>query len=1086
METTSYDELTAHFTNAQRRRVQMLLELSEFQFEQTAADSFETTVYDERDYHVEFGVDAERTLTYHCDCRDFAKSDPFPCVHIAAAIAASEEDGWLSLDDPYDGVSLPMVINLDPTGRTEPEGRYWKGAIGRLRQGANDAQGRARSAWQQGRELIFSIDVNGSQLGNGIVLETMHRDRKRDGSWGKLHPSPISRRIADSMPDPADRQIVSLLIGANAGGYYYDGYSSAMRHLLSPSMAEFLLPMICRTGRCVYGDSISGSRLTPLRWDDQGAWQLHLALNRDADADDFVLSGILHRGEERLGLSEARFVTKGGFVFLKEQVAALEDSGTFEWIKLLSEQRALRVPKDEANDLVAELNRMPRLPPVTLPPELEIQETQPAMRPRLRLRAPGRKPWGGDDRLHGEVSFDYEGTVVPDGDFTRGVFDAEHRRVVLRDSIGESAAKNRLSELGLRFESDPQTGVPTPRLPTKNLPKLVKALLLENWHVEADGKLYRRAGNFQVDVTSGIDWFDLSARVDFDGQVVTLPKLLAAMRRGENVVSLGDGTYGLLPEDWLAKYAALASVAKPEEDLLRFTRSQVGLLDALLATHPQSTFDETFGRTRDELRAFDGIAPSEPPTGFVGELRPYQKDTLGWFEFLRRFNFGGCLADDMGLGKTVQVLALLESRRTRDRSGDRTGSDRAGPSLVVVPRSLVFNWIQEAARFTPQLRVFDHSGVDRPKGSDHLADYDLIVTTYGTLRRDIIHLKDTRFDYVVLDEAQTIKNPNSESAKSARLLNAAHRLVLSGTPVQNHLGDLWSLFEFLNPGMLGAVSAFSSATISSNGADADGRALLARGLRPFILRRTKEQVATDLPARMEQTIYCELEPPQRKLYDELREHYRHSLLGLIEREGINKAKIQILEALLRLRQAACHPGLVDKSRGDDASAKLDMLLPRLAEVTDDGHKALVFSQFTQFLALVRRRLDRDKIPYEYLDGRTRDRQERVNRFQTDPDCKLFLISLKAGGLGLNLTAADYVFLLDPWWNPAVEAQAIDRSHRIGQTRQVFACRLIARGTVEEKVLALQQSKRALADAIINADNSLIRTIGRDDLSLLLS
>jgi SNF2 family DNA or RNA helicase len=403
-----------------------------------------------------------------------------------------------------------------------------------------------------------------------------------------------------------------------------------------------------------------------------------------------------------------------------------------------------------------------------------------------------------------------------------------------------------------------------------------------------------------------------------------------------------------------------------------------------------------------------------------------------------------------------------------------------------VPRSLVFNWVQEAARFTPQLRIFDHSGVDRPKGADHFADHDLIITTYGTLRRDIIHLKDTRFDYVVLDEAQTIKNPNSESAKSARLLNAAHRLVLSGTPVQNHLGDLWSLFEFLNPGMLGAVSAFSSATVSANGADADGHQLLARGLRPFILRRTKEQVATDLPARLEQTIYCELEPPQRKLYDELREHYRHSLLGLIEREGINKAKIQILEALLRLRQAACHPGLVDKTRGDDASAKLDMLLPRLAEVTEDGHKALVFSQFTQFLALVRKRLDRDKIPYEYLDGRTRDRQERVNRFQSDPECKLFLISLKAGGLGLNLTAADYVFLLDPWWNPAVEAQAIDRSHRIGQTRQVFACRLIARGTVEEKVLALQQSKRALADAIINADNSLIRTIGRDDLSLLLS
>jgi superfamily II DNA or RNA helicase len=1079
MQTTLYDELTSHFTDAQRQRVQSLCDDVEFSFAQPAPNVFTARVFDEQESAIELTIDEDRNLGYACDCSEFAESDPLPCVHIVAAITVADEDGWLNLDQLYDETSGASALSAPANGdEPQPEGRYWKGAIGRLRQTTHESQRTVRNGWQQGRELLYFIDVSGSQVGGGVVVETMHRDRKRDGSWGKMHASAISRRIAESMPDAADRQIAALLIGANAGGFYYDGYSSAMRHLLSPAMAQFLMPMMCRTGRCVYGDTFTGTRLSPLQWDDQGAWQLHLSLDPDPAAGDYVLSGSLRRGDERMALSVARFVTRGGLVFQKERVAAFEDEGMFEWIKLLSENHALRVPTDEANDLVAELNRLTRLPSLALPAELEIQETQPVMRPRLRLRAPGRKPWGADDRLQGELSFDYEGTIVPDGDFSRGIFDAQRRRVVLRDGNGETAARDRLRELGFRFETDSETGGQVPRLTSKNLPKAVKALLLENWHVEADGKLYRRAGNFQVDVTSGIDWFDLSARVDFDGQVVTLPTLLAAMRRGETTVSLGDGTYGLLPEDWLAKYAALASVAKPEDDVLRFTKSQVGLLDALLATHPQSTFDDTFRRTRDELRAFEGVQPAEPPPGFVGELRPYQKDTLGWFDFLRRFNFGGCLADDMGLGKTVQVLALLESRREL--------TERAGPSLVVVPRSLVFNWVQEAARFAPQLRVFDHSGVDRPKGADHLSDYDVIVTTYGTLRRDIMHLKDARFDYVVLDEAQTIKNPNSESAKSARLLNAAYRLVLSGTPVQNHLGDLWSLFEFLNPGMLGAVSAFSSATIAANGTDAEGRGLLARGLRPFILRRTKEQVATDLPARLEQTIYCELEPPQRKLYDELREHYRHSLLGLIEREGINKAKIQILEALLRLRQAACHPGLVDKARGDDPSAKLDMLLPRLAEVMEDGHKALVFSQFTQFLALVRKRLDRDKIVYEYLDGRTRDRQERVNRFQTDPECKLFLISLKAGGLGLNLTAADYVFLLDPWWNPAVEAQAIDRSHRIGQTRQVFACRLIARGTVEEKVLALQQSKRALADAIINADNSLIRTIGRDDLALLLS
>jgi SNF2 family DNA or RNA helicase len=361
-----------------------------------------------------------------------------------------------------------------------------------------------------------------------------------------------------------------------------------------------------------------------------------------------------------------------------------------------------------------------------------------------------------------------------------------------------------------------------------------------------------------------------------------------------------------------------------------------------------------------------------------------------------------------------------------------------------------------------------------------------VITTYGTLRRDALYVKDAEFDYVILDEAQAIKNAATESAKAARLLRGEHRLALSGTPVENHLGELWSLFEFLNPGLLGAASVFRLDGAPARNPDEQTRALLGRALRPFILRRTKAQVATELPPKVEQTVYCELEPAQRVQYDELRDHYRRSLLGRIERDGMNRAKIMILEALLRLRQAACHPGLIDRARVGEPSGKLDVLLPRLAEVLDEGHKALVFSQFTSMLAIVRRRLERMGIRYEYLDGATRDRAARVERFQTDADCGLFLVSLKAGGLGLNLTAAEYIFLLDPWWNPAAEAQAIDRAHRIGQTRQVFAFRLIARDTVEEKILALQDTKRQLADAIINVDNSLIRTLSRDDLELLLS
>jgi SNF2 family DNA or RNA helicase len=541
------------------------------------------------------------------------------------------------------------------------------------------------------------------------------------------------------------------------------------------------------------------------------------------------------------------------------------------------------------------------------------------------------------------------------------------------------------------------------------------------------------------------------------------------------------------------------------------------MLDVLLESQPQVIVDSTFQNLRNQLRAFGGVTALEAPESFVGTLRPYQSEGLGWFEFLRQFRFGGCLADDMGLGKTIQVLALLAARRGRSAAAGGNGLANR-PSLVVAPRSLVFNWREEAARFSPSLRILDHTGPARHRNTERFGDYDVVLTTYGTLRSDIVFLKDFRFDYAILDEAQAIKNAQTESAKAVRLLQAEFRLALSGTPVQNHLGELWSLFEYLNPGMLGAAAVFDarfetarlpakpeeskpeqngsaeapaavSATAEAEEEEESPRQLLARALRPFILRRTKEQVAQDLPPCTEQTIYCELDQAQRDMYDEMRDHYRQTLLG--GKNGGTNNKMQVLEALLRLRQAACHPGLIDKTRAGEASAKLDTLFEQIEEILAEHHKALIFSQFTSLLAIVRNRLDNPQpgektVRYAYLDGKTRDRKSPVEQFQNDPGTKLFLISLKAGGLGLNLTGADYVFLLDPWWNPAVEAQAIDRAHRIGQTRHVFAYRLIAKGTVEEKVLQLQQTKRDLADAIISEDNAILSNLTADDLAVLLS
>jgi SNF2 family DNA or RNA helicase len=535
----------------------------------------------------------------------------------------------------------------------------------------------------------------------------------------------------------------------------------------------------------------------------------------------------------------------------------------------------------------------------------------------------------------------------------------------------------------------------------------------------------------------------------------------------------------MLPEEWLQKFAQVAAMGTAENGHVRFGRSQAALLDALLASQPEIRCDDAFEALRRELRAFDGVHPGQQPAGFVGSLRDYQREGLGWLDFLQRLSFGGCLADDMGVGKTAQMLAMLETRREA-----RTAGEHHTPSLVVVPKSLVFNWKQEAASFTPQLSILDYTGTGR--NSIDFAAHDVVLTTYGILRRDILRLKDCVFDYIVLDEAQAIKNANAQLSKAVRLVQGRRRVALSGTPVENHLGELWSLFEFLNPRMLGAASVFKLAGGAMRNPDENTRHLLGQALRPFILRRTKEQVARELPPKTEQTLYCEMEAAERKRYDELREHYRALLLRRIETEGLAKSKIQVLEALLRLRQAACHPGLLNPDRSGEPSAKLELLLEQLSEVLEEGHKALVFSQFTSFLKIVRERLDRTAISYEYLDGGTRDRQARVEHFQNDSDCRAFLISLKAGGLGLNLTAAEYIFILDPWWNPAVEAQAVDRAHRIGQPLPVFAYRLITRATVEERVLELQNLKRDLTAAIITGDNSLIRNLQPDDLALLLS
>jgi hypothetical protein len=989
----------------------------------------------------------------------------------------------------------PPAVPASPRRPAPPQPPAWRDLVARAASGPPPPAVTAPVPVPV-EELQYAINVPATNAGSALVVELLERGRKPGGGWTKPRPPHLSRQwLAVRLPLETDRRIVAMLAGAQArrstpaywqaAGSYYDPYDSLPTNVDVPSeLAPMLVPMLCASGRAWLRFSPQDLDGPPLAWDGGEPWQLRLEVRRDAATASYVLEGSLRRGEERMPLDEPALLLASGLVFTADRAARLDLAGGFGWIALLRRVVRVHVPERDGGELLGMLLAQGVAPPVEVPPELRYEEVRTAPVPRLLLLAPPAGAAGGAWQP-AQLSFLYGALEAFPGGPERGLYRPADRTLMLRDRTAETNARLRLGELGFQAAAAAGRGGPAGlRCERIQAGRAVRELVAAGWLVEAEGRRLRTAGGAHLGVSSKLDWFELRGDVDFGGETASLPELLAALRRGDGTVQLGDGSLGLLPEVWLRRLAPLAGLGKPEGDHLRFHATQAALLDALLEAEPASSSiacDAAFSRARERLARFRGVEPAAAPRGFRGKLRPYQSAGLGWLRFLRELGFGGCLADDMGLGKTVQVLALLESRRTQRRRRVHA------PSLVVVPRSLVFNWMAEAGRFTPGLRLLNHTGTGRAQdAATAFAEVDLVLTTYGTLRRDVAWLSRAAFDYIVLDEAQAIKNPDSQSAKAARRLQGEHRLALTGTPVENHLGDLWSLLEFLNPGITGASSLLSAGGGALRNPDAATRTVLARALRPFIQRRTKEQVAADLPQKIEQTVFCELPPRQRQLYDELRRHYRAALGARLDERGLGRSKILVLEALLRLRQAACHPGLLARERAGDTGAKLEFLLPQLAEVLDEGHKALVFSQFTSFLAILRHHLDRAGTPYAYLDGRTRDRAARVAEFQTQPGCKLFLISLKAGGLGLNLTAADYVYLLDPWWNPAVEAQAIDRAHRIGQARQVFAYRIVAKDTVEEKILQLQQSKRELADAIVAADDSLLRRLTREDLELLLS
>ena len=676
---------------------------------------------------------------------------------------------------------------------------------------------------------------------------------------------------------------------------------------------------------------------------------------------------------------------------------------------------------------------------------------------------------------------DKETITIPDGDKIL---------LIRRNKVAEEAFMAKMENLHSSFIRQPETG---------SLVLKGADVLRNNWFflfIDAmkDMKVpvfgFEALKNFRfntarpsthIHVSSGLDWFDAKVEIEFGEQRVGISDIKKALAGKQSFVQLGDGTLGILPDEWLKKYALLFKVGEGRTDKLRLSKYHMSVIDELYENRNEEEMSFALDEKYERLREFRNIPEIPVPGELQNILRPYQVAGYQWLSYLNDVGWGGILADDMGLGKTVQALSMLDQYR------NTTGGLKA---IVVCPTTLIYNWQNEVKKFTPSLSFHIHHGNARSRSAEELQQHNIIITTYGTLRSDIQILLKIHFDYVVLDESQAIKNPASKVTKAASLLNAKNRVCMSGTPLQNNTFDIFAQMNFLNPGLLGTMEFFRNefATPIDKFGEQEQKDHLRKLLYPFILRRTKEQVAKDLPDKTETILFCEMEKEQRKIYDAYRNSYRDKILGTIDEQGIDKSQLTILQGLMKLRQICDSPAILnEEEKFENHSIKLDELAREIAENIGE-HKALIFSQFLGMLALIKEKLKEQNIPFEYFDGSTSatDREKAIQNFQNNDDCRVFLISLKAGGVGLNLTAADYVYIVDPWWNPAVEQQAIDRTHRIGQTKNIFAYRMICIDTIEDKILQLQERKKVLAKELISDEVGFVKALTKADVEYLFS
>lgn len=923
-----------------------------------------------------------------------------------------------------------------------------------------------------------SICYNLPPEGPNPVIRPVAQYIRQDGTGGRLLPYTSTRKV---VPNPAAEQLVlRLRIGEERDGQPVFPYLSHLDE--HPEIAVFLANSSTRGAPPPQLTFEAFPRLT-LRFvflavDEPDIW--------------FCLEVRGEDGEElRLFATESRVLALD---CAQSRAAYVDDPILADLCRLLFSYH-FRVTPPEARTLSDELVALnhPALNVIAFPKKLRIIDEDP--RPVARL-----EPYV--ERTTVRALFAYRSQLVSTTDSSEWLevsSTAPDECAVIRRQYGaEQRFATELERLFLRlstkedrFHSQPEeeyhqdyTEVYYRRFidVQADVEEVLRiagpALIDSGWEVRIHDEqvnVVRRRLRYAI-VGSGEDWFEIQPGYAEDDRFVPVRlengTVVAARANAREIVVVSREDLEKLTE--LSRLGGDAGRA-------RLHRFDLGTLDEFL-NEIHNPDDHEFARTRQmltRLREFSGISEAPAPHGFRGDLRGYQREGLSWLLFLHEYELGGCLADDMGLGKTIQTLALLQTLKSRGE---------LGRSLVVVPVTTMENWDREAALFTPQLSVCLHAGPERPRNGRLLPEVDLILVSYQTLRRDIELFSNLEFDYLILDESQYVKNARTATHKAIRAVRAPHRLALSGTPIENNTLELWSLMTILMPGLLGTKAEFVrrfGGPIERSG-DEKAAKLLRAKIRPFVLRRRKHDVAADLPEREEILVYTEMASRQRRVYERYRETYRRRVKALMHGGDVMKAMLEIVQGLLKLRQIVLFPGLVDSSYSNYPSCKLDRFGEMIDTFLDEGNKVLVFSQFVKVLTRLRRQLERKGIPYAYLDGSTRRRQEEIDRFQSQQGVPVFLISLKAGGVGVNLTAAEYVLLFDPWWNPAVEAQAIDRTHRIGQQSKVIAYRLVVRDTVEEKILALQERKRKIAEAIVPTEASWIKTLSKEDVLELFS